>query len=116
MVQLEVTSLDDSDVKSAKGWKKVYKISLAGLVNGVSITLHLRSDDLDMLEEIVPFDKKAQRSITIEPVNHTLGSYLGAPGQTNLSQAEQEEADQDEELRHLRKELAEAEGQDMQDQ
>jgi hypothetical protein len=112
MVTLEVTSLDDSDVKSSKGWKKNYRISMAGMLNGVSMTLSLRSDDRDALEEIVPFDKKAQRSITIEPVNHTLSSYPGAPAQASLTaaQAEQsEEEQQDEELRALRQELAEAE-------
>lgn len=108
MVTLDVTGLDDSDVKSSKGWKKNYKITLAGMLNGVNISVSLRSDDLDAMEEIVPFDTKAQRSITIEPVNHTLSSFSGAPAQISLTAEQAEDEQQDEELRQLRRELAEA--------
>ena len=52
MTTIEVTSLDDSDVKSSKGWKKVYKITLAGMVNGVSITVNRYSSKIQLFQQL----------------------------------------------------------------
>lgn len=113
---LEVTSLTDNDVKSAKGWKKVYSITMAGMINGVTVTVNLKSDNLELLEEIAEFDKTTQRAMTIDPVNHTLSSYPGAPNataaiQSSLSQEEQDAADQEETLEELRRQLHDAKDQ-----
>lgn len=113
---LEVTGLSDKDVKTTTGWKKSYSITLAGMLNGATITMTVKADELDILEDIVPFNKKEQRLITIAPVNQTLTqSYPGAPGQTSFVPADPDdelsEKDQDEELEELRKQLADAQDQ-----
>ena len=108
MTTMEVTGTDDKDTKTAKGWKKTYAVTLTGVLNEVTMTLTLKSHDLDALEEIVPMDKKAQRNITIGPVNHTLGAYPGAPGQAGIVPDESDEEDQDEQLRQIRRDLADA--------
>ena len=113
---LEVTGLSDKDVKTTTGWKKNYSITLAGMLNGATITMTVKADELDILEDIVPFNKKEQRLITIAPVNQTLTqSYPGAPGQTSFVPTDPDdelsEKDQDEELEELRKQLADAQDQ-----
>ena len=113
---LDVTGLTDKDIKTTTGWKKRYSLTMAGLLNGATITMTVTADELDILEDIVPFSKKDQRKITIAPVNHTLSqSYPGAPGQSNLIpddlDDEQSEKDQDEELEELRKQLQDAQEQ-----
>lgn len=108
MTTMEVTGINDTDSKTSKGWKKTYSVTMTGILNGVTLSLTARSQDRDALEEIVPFDKNAQRAITIGPVNHTLGSYPGAPGQEELDSEEVDEEEQDEQLRILRQQLHDA--------
>lgn len=109
MPTLEVTGLSDKDVKTTNGWKKQYLVRMTGMINGVSLDLSLKSEDLDILEEIVPFNKKEQRNISIDPVNHTLaGPYPGAPSQAKLTQEEidsRDDQDQDAELARLERQL-----------
>ena len=110
MATMEVTGINDTDLKTGKGWKKTYTVTLTGVMGEVTLTLTARSQNKDALEEIAPMDKKAQRNLTIEPVNQTLSSYPGAPGQISLIPDESEELDeeaQDEQLRKIREQLAE---------
>jgi hypothetical protein len=113
---LEVTGTRDIDIKTTTGWKKRFSITLVGMLNGATITMTVKADELDILEDIVPFNKKEQRLITIAPVNQTLTqSYPGAPGQTNFApddlDDELTEKDQDDELEELRQQLADAQEQ-----
>lgn len=110
MTTMEVTGLNDQDTKTAKGWKKNFSVTMTGVMGTVTMTLTLKSQDRDALEEIVPMDKKAQKSITLGPVNQTLGAYPGAPGQSAIvpDETELDEEDQDEQLRQIRKDLADA--------
>ena len=114
---LEVTGLSDNDVKTTTGWKKRYSITLVGMLNGATITMTVKADELDIQEDIVPFNKKEQRLVTIAPVNQTLTqSYPGAPSQTCFTpddddDDESRENDQDDELEELRQQLHDAQEQ-----
>ena len=85
-------------------------------MNGATITMTVKADELDILEDIAPFNKKEQRLVTIAPVNMTLAqSYPGAPGQTSFAPDDPDneltDKDQDEELEELRKQLHDAQEQ-----
>jgi len=70
MATVEVSGIDEKDVKGAKGWTKVYTVSMKGkMQNGVRVTVTLQSDSRSDLEKIVPLERDQQRQIKVCPAN-----------------------------------------------